>query len=139
MHGLNIAGNGEGATYKLLGDKTELVYTDILGGGSVFHVDTLKLTFSNGGNNLKVGINTPTPTAPLHVGGNVRIQTDSAQAGYVWTAKDIDGNGEWRAVSGGSGITTGQLTDSLNNRALSYKNSENTGSVVNGDNAVFRD
>jgi hypothetical protein len=69
-----------------------------------------------------VGIGTTTPTAALHVVGAPRFATDSAAAGYVWTAKDNTGQGEWRVASGGgSGITTAQLTDSLNAREPRYK------------------
>lgn len=64
----------------------------------------------------RFGIGTQYPTAPLHVVGAPRFETDSAQAGYVWTAKDNTGQGEWRVASISSGVTSSQLTDSLNSR-----------------------
>jgi len=49
------------------------------------------------------GFNTYYPRSTFDVRGEIitdslQIKNDSAQVGYVWTAKDIDGNGQWRVV-----------------------------------------
>ena len=64
----------------------------------------------------KFAVGTRYPSSPLHVVGAPRFATDSAAAGYVWTSKDATGQGEWRAASISSGVTSSQLTDSLNSR-----------------------
>ena len=101
-------------------------YTDAL--------DSMRFTFSaaekrmlligkhDNSDDVRMGIGTSAPSSPLHVVGAPRFATDSAAAGYVWTSKDATGQGEWRAASGsGSGITTAQLTDSINAREPRYK------------------
>lgn len=47
--------------------------------------------------NIKVGIRTAYPTAPLHIRGSIRID-DDAQIGDVLTATDTLGNAEWQTL-----------------------------------------
>ncbi|MFT3679422.1 MAG: hypothetical protein QM791_04065 [Ferruginibacter sp.] len=56
--------------------------------------------------NGNVGIGTLDPTATVDIFGTLRIRGNNATAGYVWTATDINGNGEWQASPGGSGVTS---------------------------------
>lgn len=102
---------------------------------SVIRGDSSKLTLFTGYNegenpsDYRLGINTTTPTATIHIVShdsdalrivapfsNTELSTDSA------LVIGTDGNVKKAAkASGGSGITTAQLTDSLNNREPRYK------------------
>jgi len=84
---------------------------------------TNALTVLRNGN---VGIGTTTPIAKLHIAstdtfalvvtgmGNSVVGTDSA------VVRDIDGNFKVAAKSSGGGVSTAQLTDSLNARGATY-------------------
>lgn len=80
------------------------------GQNSGYYFDTSIAYLTAGNTPLRVGINTNTPTAPLHVVGAPRFATDSAAAGYVWTAKDNTGQGEWRVAAGGGNQNLASVT-----------------------------
>ena len=92
--------------------------------GAFYSANPKRVVIDPSGN---VGIGTTTPTARLHVVapdtnvaklvglGNTVLATDSA------LVIDTDGNVKKAAKSSGGGVTTGQLTDSLNARGATYK------------------
>ena len=85
-----------------------------------FKIDSSKLIFKTedpASRQVFFGINNDDPTAPLHVVGAPRFETDSAAAGYVWTSKDATGQGEWRAASGGGSTDTSSLSNRINAKA----------------------
>lgn len=65
------------------------------------------------GDSTKVGsylnINTGADIT-LNTPSEIILNPDSAQTGYVWTAKNANGHGEWRAASSGNGTVTSVAT-----------------------------
>ena len=114
-HTLNN-GSGAGSKMQITPQLFAATIQNHTGNATEFMIDSTDAYFFNAAYPVNLGINTRTPTAPLHVVGAPRFATDSAAAGYVWTSKDATGQGEWRAASISSGVTSSQLTDSLNSR-----------------------
>lgn len=104
--------------------------------GSIL-LSTGKSGYASGGTSGNIVLNTFSPTDPANR-GKIQFKNSASDVGYVWTATDIAGSGEWKpAASGGANTALSNLSTTAINADLLFD--KTTSALIIGKSLTIAD